>query len=172
MSLNIYSPSEILVMLGGVIKLSGYLDGTFLEISKDLAPYSSRRTPDGTVARRYTKDKNYTIKFILSQSSESNDLLTKVSQLDEITQQAFFPLLVKDLSGTSLLFSPFAWIEEIPSQTFGTGIESRTWGIKATSCIENIGGNSDTAGLFDDLVNAVFSAAPLLGQITGDIQIR
>jgi hypothetical protein len=59
MSLNIYSPKDVSVLIGGVFPLSGYLDGTFLELTKEAQPYSSRNTPDGTTHRVHIKNSNY-----------------------------------------------------------------------------------------------------------------
>lgn len=169
MALGIYSPADIIINIGGVVTVGGFMDGTFLEINKDLKSYQSRRTPDGTTARLYIKDRTYSIKFILAQSSESNDLLTKIQQIDEITQLAYFPLIIKDIRGSSLVFSPTAWIESLPNQTFGTGIESRVWEIKATDVTVTVGGNEDTDGLFEDLVKTVISTVPYLGNVLGGL---
>lgn len=169
MALSIYCPADILIIVGGVIKISGYLNGSFLEMTKDIQPYRSRRTPDGTTARLYVNDKNYSVKFTLAQSSESNDLLTKIQQLDEITQMGYFPLLIKDLRGGSLFFSPAAWIEGIPSQTFSTGVEGRTWEIRATNVLNTIGGNESPDNTTEDLIKTVLAAAPSLGDILGDL---
>lgn len=171
MALNVYCPADVIVSIGGVLTLSGYVDGTFLECSKDVQPYRSKRTPDGTTARLYVKDRNYTIKFTLAQSSETNDLLTKIQQLDEITQMGYFPLLIKDARGSSLLFAPTAWIEGIPNLSFSNGIEGRTWELRATGCVTNIGGNADNANVFDDLVTSILSSAPTLGNVIGDLTI-
>lgn len=168
MALSIYSPTDIIVVIGGVLNISGYMEGTFLEISKDLNPYQSRRSPDGTTSRLYIKDRTYSIKFTLTQSSESNDILTRIQQLDEITQKGYFPLLIKDAGGSSLLFSPTAWIENIPSQSFSTSMESRTWELKAVDCVNHIGSNNSPDNLFDDLVKTVLSSAPVLGEYLGD----
>ncbi len=168
MALNIYCPADILIIVGGVVKISGYLDGTFLEIVKDIQPYRSRRTPDGTTARLYVNDKNYSVRFSLAQSSESNDLLTKIQQLDEITQMGYFPLLIKDLRGGSLFFSAAAWIEGVPTQSFSNNIEGRTWEIKATGVLSTVAGNGSPDNLLEDLAKTVLAAAPSLGDILGD----
>lgn len=172
MALSIYCPADVIVVLGGIVHLSGYVEGTFLEISKDIQPYRSRRTPDGTTARLYINDKNYTIKFTLAQSSESNDLLTKIQQIDEITQMGYFSVLIKDMRGSSLFFTPTAWIQEIPAQSFSTNIEGRMWEVKATDCLNTIGSNGAPDNLFDDLVKSVLAAAPTLGNILGDFNVN
>ncbi len=171
MALNVYCPADVIVSIGGIITLSGYVDGTFLECSKDIQPYTSKRTPDGTTARIYIKDRNYTIKFTLAQSSETNDLLTKIQQLDEITQMGYFPLLIKDSRGSSLLFAPTAWIEGIPNLSYSKGIEGRTWELRATGCVTNIGGNDNSSSLYDDLISTVLSSTPTLGNVIGDLTI-
>lgn len=169
MALSFYSPADVIVVIGGVFTVSGFVEGTFLEITKDLKPYQCRRTPDGTTARLYIKDRTYTLKFTLAQTSETNDLLTRVQQLDEVTQLGYFPLLIKDSKGSSLLFSPTAWIEDLPSETFGTGMESRTWGLRAVNCVNHIGGNEGSDTLYDDLLKTVLSSAPILGDYIGDL---
>lgn len=167
--LNFYSPEDIIVSIGGVLKLSGFVAGTFLECSKDIQPYRSKRTPDGTTARIYVKDRNYTIRFTLAQSSESNDILTKIQQLDEITQMGYFPLLIKDNKGSSLLFAPTAWIEAVPILSYSQAIEGRTWELRATGCVTNIGGNEESDNLYQDLIKTVLSSTPTLGDVIGDL---
>jgi hypothetical protein len=169
MALDVYAPADITVLLGGVVKLSGYLNGTFLEISKDIQPYVSEITCDDVTGRLYRRNRNYTIKFSISQTSESNTLLSRLQAFDEATQLGMFPLLIKDNSGSTLMFAPTCWIEEIPIQTFSDGIEGRTWGIKATGCVGVIGGNSDSENLTDNLINIALAAAPSLEGIVGDL---
>ena len=163
-----YSPSDIVILVGGIIPVGGFIDGTFLEISKDIAPFSSKRTPDGTTHRLYSKDSNYTIKFTLAQSSSTNDKLGRIQQLDEITKSANFPLLIKDSKGNSKFFSPVAWIDGLPTQSFGQGIEGRSWSLKATKCVSIIGGN-DKSNDFETLVDTILAGASTYGGIIGGV---
>lgn len=164
MALDIYTPADVTVLLGGVVKLSGYLKGTFLEISKDIQPYVSDTTCDDVTGRLYRKNRNYSIKFSLSQTSETNSLLTQLQLLDETTQLATFPLLIKDNSGSTLLFAPTCWIEELPVITFSDSMEGRTWGIKATGCVGLTGGN-EQENVIQTLARTVLSVAPTLGDL-------
>lgn len=166
MAMDIYHPSKVTVLLGGVVHLSGYLDGTFLEVTKDVAPYTSERAVDGTTARMAISDRNYTIKFSLTQNSEANSLLQKLQLLDETTQLGMFPLLIKDGNGTSLLYAPTAWVEALPSLTYSTGLEGRTWEIKASGCVSYIGGGSPDSTT-QDVFKTILSAAPQLKSIVG-----
>jgi hypothetical protein len=169
MALDIYSPADITVLLGGVVKLSGYLDGTFLEVSKDIQPYVSEMTSDDVTSRLYRRNRNYTIRFSIAQSSEANESLSELQLIDETTQLGMFPILIKDHSGSSLLFAPTAWIEGIPSQTFSNGMEGRTWEIKAANCVSFVGGNTNPDSTTRTVVRTILSVAPNLDDLVNDI---
>lgn len=157
-----YAPDSVNVLVAGFIPLQGFSDSTFIEISKDVLPFTAVRTADGTVSRIYNRDATYTIRITLNSGSGSNDVLTKLWQLDEITQKGKFPLLIKDLSGTDLFFSTTTWIEETPAMVKTASIEDRTWVLRSTQAVINIGGNEEASGLIDDLVNIAASALPIL----------
>lgn len=157
-----YCPDEVVVLLAGIIKVTGLIDGTFINIDKDVMPYISTRTSDGTVARLYQKDQTYTITLTLSSASDSNDLLTKLQQVDEITQLGKFPILVRDLSGSDLFFSATSWIEKIPSMTKSKNIDARVWTIRSSSAIINLGGNSEASSIINDIVNIATAALPAI----------
>lgn len=157
-----YSPEDITVLLYGVYPVTGFVAGTFLNISKDVNPYSAARTSDGQVARLYNRDATYTITITLHNTAEANEVLTKLWQIDEITQRGKFPLLIKDQLGSSLLFSTTTWIESVPDMTFSEEITERTWTLRSSQAAINIGGNADASGLIEDLSNTISSAAPIV----------
>ncbi|MNF76583.1 hypothetical protein D3C84_587000 [compost metagenome] len=166
MSLFSYNPDTVDVLIAGFIPVKGFIDGTFISIDKDVQPSTAARTPDGTVARVKNNDATYTIQCTLHNGSESNDLLTKLWQLDEISQgKAKFPLLLKDQSGTDLFFSTTSWIEQVPALVKSTSIDSRTWTIRSAFAVINIGGNGEVSSLLEDIANSVFSAAGGLGNV-------
>lgn len=162
MSIFNYCPDEVNVLLAGFINISGFVDGTFVDISKDIVPFSSVRTADGTVARMYNNDQTYTITLTLHCGSSSNDLLTKLWQLDEITQKGKFPLLIKDFSGSDLFFSTTTWIEGIPSISKSNGIDSRIWVLRSSQAVINVGGNTNPSGLLQDITNLAISSLPAI----------
>lgn len=157
-----YCPESVNLLIGGFINVSGFVDGTFIDITKDIMPFSSVRTADGTVARLYNNDQTYTITITLHCGSSSNDLLTKLWQLDEITQRGKFPLLVKDFSGTDLFFSTTTWIEGIPSIVKSNGVDSRVWVLRSSQAITNIGNNMEPSGLLGDIVNLAIASLPAI----------
>ena len=162
MALFSYCPEEVNVLVAGFIPLKGFVDGTFINITKDVMPFSSARTADGTVSRLYNNDQTYTIEISLYNGSQDNDVLTKLWQLDEITQRGKFPLLIKDNSGTDLFFSTTTWIEQVPSMTKSASVDTRTWVLRSSQALINYGGNEQVSSLINDLVNLASSALPAL----------
>lgn len=161
-SLFNYCPESVVCLLGGILPVEGFVDGTFISVSKDLMPFSSTRTPDGTVARLYNNDQTYTITITLHKGSSSNDVLTKFWQLDEITQRGKFPLLIKDGSGSDLFFSSTTWIEQIPTMNESLSVDERAWVLRSSQGVINIGGNADPSSIIEDLINVALSAIPAL----------
>lgn len=161
MTIANYSPDEVNCLAFG-IPLSGFSDGTFIKVTKDRLPYTTSETADGVITRLYTNSQTYSIELSFHRGSTSNDVLTKLWQLDEITQRAKFPLLIKDLSGTDIFFSTNTWIEGIPSVAQSTTFDSRTWILRSSQAVLNIGSNRDASGILQDLVNLATSAIPAI----------
>lgn len=156
-----YCPESVNCLIGGIIPIVGFVDGTFISVDKDEMPYSSVRMPDGTVARKSNASETYTITITLHNGSHTNDLLTKMWKFDEASGgRGKFPLLIKDQSGSDLLFSTESWIEGIPSLTKSNAIDSRVWVIKSAYSNINIGGNEDPSSLLEDITNIAISALP------------
>ena len=160
-----YCPESVIILVAGFIPIEGYVDGTFVEVSKDILPFSSRRTADGTVSRLYNNDQTYTITLTLHNGSKSNDVLTKLWQLDEITQRGKFPLLIKDNSGSDLFFSTTSWIESTPTMTKSNSVDSRVWTLRSSQAVINHGSNLDPSSLLNDIANFATSAFPALEDI-------
>jgi hypothetical protein len=160
-----YIPESVVCLVAGVLPVEGYLDGTFIRIDKVKAPFQSITTPDGTTARLQNEDKTYTVSITLHNGSSSNDVLTKLWQLDEITGRGKFPLLIRDGSGSDLFFSTTTWIEQPPSIVKSNGVDGRTWVLKSSYAIINIGGNDSPSDIVDDIINIALSALPSLSGI-------
>lgn len=157
-----YIPESVVCLVAGVLPVEGYVDGTFINIEKIKVPFQSITTPDGTTARLQNEDKTYNVSITLHNGSSSNDVLTKLWQLDEITGRGKFPLLIRDGSGSDLFFSTTTWIEQPPSIVKSNGIDGRTWVLKSAYAIINIGGNDSPSDIVDDIVNIALSSLPSL----------
>lgn len=160
-----YNPEEVIFLLAGILPVSGYTDGTFISIKKDVQTFTSTTSTDGAQSRLYINSSAYTITLVLSNLSSSNDFLTKLHALDQVTQRGKFPLLIKDLNGSSLFVAATCWIEQIPEVTFSNEITSRTWVFRTNQGVLNVGGNEDASSLLEDLINSVVGSLPLAERV-------
>lgn len=152
--LGTYSPEDVVVLFGGVHKLTGFVDGTFVSISKDEASFLTRVTSDGKVTRVHSSNPVYSVGITLHSGSESNQVLTYALKVDETTKMGKFPLIVKDKLGSSLFFSATSWVETYPSSNFSTSIEDREWIIKCSQATFNVGGNESPSSLSEDVLRS------------------
>jgi hypothetical protein len=159
MAIRNYSPSDVSVLLAGFYQIDGFVSGSFLTITKDVQPYKTTRTADGTIARTFIRDDSYTITLTLASTSPTNDILSNIVLVDSLTQYAKFPMFVKDTLGTSLFLAPTCWVKQVPEMSFSDEISDRVWVIQASQCVTNFGGNEDASGALQDLATISLGAA-------------
>lgn len=157
-----YNPDEVICLVGGILPVEGFVDGTFISINKDMVPFTSVKTADGQIGRLYQNDQSYTITLTLHCGSFSNDVLTKFWQLDEISQRGKFSLLIKDSSGSDLFFSTNTWIEGLPTLSKSASVDTRTWILRSSQAVINIGSNANEQSILQDLLNIATGALPIL----------
>lgn len=143
-----YSPEDVNVIIaGGGIShhITGYVDGTFLAISRLVdasTPYSGADVSNARVVR---SNKNSSVSLTLGQYSESNDILSQLLRNDELTRDStnIFSMTIKDNSGRSLYYSRQCYIGKSPDASYSTGIEGRDWMIHCVKLEQNQGGNAE-----------------------------
>lgn len=143
MSVATYDPKQVIITIGGV-PLSGFSDGTFLEIDRNQPTWNTVVGADGLVTRGKTNDFSGTLTLTLKQSSPSNDVLSGFMAVDEATNLGIFPVLVKDLSGNSIYFAGQAWVTQYANSTFGKDINDRQWILTMAEADIFVGSNSAT----------------------------
>lgn len=157
-----YSPEDVIVLFGGVHKLSGFVDGTFINISKDDPAFVTRVTSDGMVTRRASSSPIYSVNLTLHSGSESNEILSYALKIDELTKMAKFPLIVKDTLGSTLFFAMTAWVENLPTSDFSLSMEDREWVIKCTQASFMVGGNESPSSLGQDALSVGLGLAGMV----------
>lgn len=163
MALSTYSPSDVTVTIAGMHSVAGYVDGTFVRITKDLKPFSKVRAMDGEQARMYFDDTGYKVELTLMQSSSSNNILHMIHNVDTVTHMGKFPLFIKDGRGQTTFLAGVAWIEQIPEITFGSELSERTWTLGCSDVVLVLGGNEDTS-LIENSLLVGSSTLPILKQ--------
>ena len=141
-----YSPEDVVVVLSnGQFShvITGYADGTFVNITREVPASTLYVGSDVSNARVVRANKASTVTLSLHQASSSNDVLSQLLANDEETRDNtwLFSLTIKDNTGRSLYFSRQAFISAEPDRMYSTGIENRDWGIQCVSLGGVTGGN-------------------------------
>ena len=143
-----YSPESMVIVLSKgdfVHTITGYADGTFLNIAR-ITPASELYVgADLSTARVKRRNKASTITLTLMQHAASNAVMQALQRADEeddIGNSWVFAITIKDLSGTGIWSSNQAFIATNPDTTFSTTTETRDWVIQAVSLSANIGSNT------------------------------
>lgn len=142
MAVRTYNPKAVVITIGGV-PMSGFSDGTFLEIVRDAPAYAKVVGADGTTTRVKSNNTAGTMTLTLKQSSPSNDVLSTFAQADYLSDAGVVPILVKDLSGNSIYFSATGWIQKIPDSSFGPDVADRSWVIDLADTTMFVGSNGE-----------------------------
>ena len=140
MSVKTIDPFKVVTTFGGNI-ISGYADGTFLNISRPEDMFVTTVGANGEVVRVKSNNTMTEITLTLLQSSLSNDILSGIAVLDEISNLGVLPFAVKDLSGLTTFFAGDAWIKKFPDQEFGKEAQNREWVFTSAQSLIFIGGN-------------------------------
>lgn len=141
MAVYTYDPKSIILTIGGV-PISGYSEGTFLEITRTEPTWNLVVGADGLVSRGKTNNFSGSLTVTLKQTSPSNDILSGFLAVDEATNLGVIPVLVKDLSGNSIYFAGQAWITQYPDSTFGKDITDRSWVLNLAEADIFVGSNN------------------------------
>ena len=141
-----YDPKKVIVVFGA-IALTGFSEGNFISVETQGDGITAIVGCDQEVVRTIAHDsilKN--IKISLLQSSDSNDKLSLIFDMDNQNGAGVLPLAIKDLSGRSLLVSDQAWIVKKPVMQRGKSASDGTceWTFQAVVADEAflIGGHS------------------------------
>lgn len=137
MTLRNYDPKKVLVIVAGV-PITGYADGTFVDLEEMSDGVVSQSGADGEVARSLSNDPRCTITITLQQTSASNAILSGLYTADRATGAGVFPVLVEDLLGTTTFLSGQAWIKKRAKAGFGKEVGTREWMIEAIATTPSV----------------------------------
>lgn len=136
-----YDPKQVIVTFGA-IPVSGYAEGTFINIERNGPLFEKTRGADGSIDRTNKNAFDFSVTLTLKQTSPTNQLLSAAAAVDQISNKGVLPLLVKDLNGATLFTAPQAWIEQDPNDEFGDIAGSREWVFATGPAAKLTGGNN------------------------------
>lgn len=135
-----YNPKKVIVSFGGQI-LTGFADGTAIEVERRNDSFSLTVGIDGEGARSANQDRSGSCKLTLMQSSLGNDILSNKLAIDEQTNLGTGPLMIKDLSGRTLVHSDEAWVKKPAPIQFGKEVSGWAWELECADLDVFAGGN-------------------------------
>lgn len=148
-NLGSYSPEDVIVLIQHPdfsFQVTGFVEGTFVSFQRSVDRATLVTSADGNhSARVLRRNKSGTITLSLMQTSESNDLLSRIGVLDEDSHsnKYLFSILIKDTQGRSVLSASQAFLGNDPTMSFGVdGTETREWTITVAEAVRHYGGNS------------------------------
>lgn len=135
--------AELTVVIG-VTPISGLSDGDSVTARRGAPLYNSRAGNDGAVGRARVTDKRGQVEVHLLQTSEVNDVLSALFNMDSLSEEGQFvgPIIVKDLSGTTVIQAGQAWLMNVGDVGFESGaVGERVWTFEAADLKFWVGGN-------------------------------
>lgn len=146
LNLGTYSPEDIQVVISVadvVHTISGYADGTFLNVSREVPSSELYQGSDNSGGRTLRSNKAGTITLTLHQLSASHDVLSQLHKNDHEARDNtwLFSVLIKDNTGRSLYYGRQSFISQFPDSTFSNQVETRDWAFQCIDLEQTIGGN-------------------------------
>lgn len=125
MAVLTYSPGDVALSVGGNI-ISGYADGTFIAVEREVDAMTKVVGADGEVSR--TRSANYSgmITLTLKQTADSNRILGAFALQDEEDGSGIVDVLLSDNLGNKV-FASEGWIRKIPNVELSGEETNREW---------------------------------------------
>lgn len=152
-SVRTYDPKKVNVIFAGS-EITGFSEDDFVDVEPMGEGIKSVIGADGEVARSMDPDTRVKVTLKLTSASGANDTLTAQYKLDQATGKGIAPLLVKDLSGSTLLSAAQAWVTKLPKKTNGKEVGTVEWELETGPADYTVGGN-ETSGL-GSLLGGIF----------------
>lgn len=140
MAVKTYAPDQVVATLGPAL-ISGYAADAMISVEFNEDAFTLRVGIDGEGTRTKNANRSGRVTFTLEQSSAANDLLSGIAALDQASGAGVMPLLIKDLSGRTVVAAESAWIVKQPAVAFAKESGPREWIIESDNLQVFAGGN-------------------------------
>lgn len=142
MGVRNYDPKGIVLVFAG-IPITGYAQGTFISVEQNEDAFILTVGSDGEGCRSKTNNRSARVTVTLQQSSQANDALSAIHNVDLNSPlgDGIGPLLLKDISGTTIIAAEKAWIVRFPTSTYARDPETREWIFETDYAVQSLGGN-------------------------------
>lgn len=137
-----YNPKKNIIIYGAK-ELTGFAEDDMITIKPLGDGMQIFSGADGEVARSIDPNSTFEVTVSLATSSKSNDYLSACFNKDRKTGKYMLPLIIKDLSGSTLFFAKQAWLKNIPESKRGRKIGNQDWTFNTGQVDDPIIGGND-----------------------------
>lgn len=137
-----YNPKKNIIIYGAK-QLTGFAENDMITIKPLGDGMQIFSGADGEVGRSIDPNSTYEVTVSLATSSKSNDYLSNGFNKDRKTGNNMLPLIIKDLSGSTLFFAKQAWIKNFPESKRGRKIGNQDWTFNTGQVDDPIIGGND-----------------------------
>lgn len=123
-----YDSKKVKLIIGGAT-VSGFTEGTKLTITKETPLTETLVGVDNDQSVSVISNTSGTLTFNLQNTAPWNGILELQAFQGAQTGKIFFPVVMEDPSGSSLL-STHGWLEVQPDYSASQGVDSRSWVIR------------------------------------------
>ena len=159
-SVSTYSPSDVALVVGGYT-LAGWDRISIVRRTDSFKPIYGIRGKHTRVRMggKDARESSAFITIVLSQESQTNDVLSDIHRQDIEQGTARIALTLKDSSGSSVFSSDEAYITNFAAAEFSNDFGTREWRIFCqTTETYNVGNNTrPQTSIFDTAINEVSS---------------
>jgi hypothetical protein len=137
---NTYDPRAVVASFKS-IPLGDYVDGTMIKVEYNEKGWAQKPGGQGEVARAKLLNLTGKITVTLLATSTVNDLLSAAYALDRAANLGFGSFYIEELTGTTIVTVPVAYIEQLPPIEYsGKEVGQREWVFLCDQIFENVGG--------------------------------
>jgi len=108
-----YSPDQVVFSFNGV-NVTGYFDGTFIEVERDEDSFTKHVGALGDVTRTRNLNRSGKVTVTLKSEAPVNDILAALNVADEQFGLNYGAMMLSDLNGNMLVRATQAWIMKAP----------------------------------------------------------
>lgn len=133
------------VVIGGH-RITGRAKGTAVQVTLGAQRNTAAVGIDGTGYFIMSEDRSGSVTVLLTPESESNDVLSEMLLVDEVTPGGVKQsLVVEDANGRTVIASPSAKIAKLPDAAWSDAADTRAWTFVFTQAFGRVGGMPTTA---------------------------
>ncbi len=137
-----YDPKKVLVIFGGQ-QITGFSEDDIVTIRPLGDGMTIYAGSDAEVGRSIDPNHCFEIEISLASTSKSNDYFSNAYNQDRANGNGMKPLMIKDLSGTTLFFANEAWVQNFPESSKGRQIGAQNWTLNTGAVTDPIIGGND-----------------------------